>query len=420
MYQSKKEGGSMKNQQNKLNNIDLVKSFALENLKAFRTKKTHNRRIVLNLIKTIETIDEKAFSSQEKEEVIEKIVTYIKLARQAMASSGETSRRLSWLFSTLKIQIENRERFEMLGVSKIFPEVVSETVKYSRGRMPKEVLNTIDFSNLSILYVSGGKYNPYGHALLRLGDKGYLHINNRHDYPEYIPDKEHLIAYLAKKSGFLVKEEAYVLGEQRLNIRSPEEAKKMIRQLTEQKWLWLVAHHNCLSFAQTVAAAGGIPYSELGATHRTAKLPVEFMTQRNGTSGHVNSLFFNSKLYDGLKSISNRPNLYEESYFKYYKEKLIEKSEHPDVAGLCASLIVYAGMKKYEALWLAKKTYVARLDHKTKRKVNVERRKTRLIGFFHGLKAAAYTLGQESRNITNKMSGGKIGKERLSLKSLRP
>jgi hypothetical protein len=155
--------------------------------------------------------------------------------------------------------------------------------------LTRELLNKIDFgTDIELVYLHGGAENPYGHAMLKLGEHGYLHINELYGQPQYLSDQAHFSAYQKMQGG---RPMAY----QSFKLPFPEEVKKLLFKFSRKKFFWKGTHGNCLSFAHSILLAGGVSPEELGYLdnniHTPAKFPRVFNKQREQIKKNRDSFF---------------------------------------------------------------------------------------------------------------------------------
>jgi len=125
-----------------------------------------------------------------------------------------------------------------------------------------EVMNAcgvinIDFSDTTIVAVSGDGPNICGHLLLKTGSRGgyYFHVIELHGYPRYMSDSGY--------RRFLDESGKSELN--RVDIAIPDQngALTQLENLMSNKWTWMVLPNNCVSFVEEVLDAGGSDWSSI-------------------------------------------------------------------------------------------------------------------------------------------------------------
>jgi hypothetical protein len=118
----------------------------------------------------------------------------------------------------------------------------------------------LDFSDASVVAVSGDWWNKCGHLLFFAPNGGgyYFHatgdptasgVKKALGYPMYMNDSGYR-RYL-KEAG---KRE---LRRRKVDLPNPAGAELFVERLLSDKWLWAVLPHNCVSFVEEVINAGG-------------------------------------------------------------------------------------------------------------------------------------------------------------------
>jgi hypothetical protein len=122
-----------------------------------------------------------------------------------------------------------------------------------------EILNScglidVDFSQTSIVAVSGDGPNICGHLLIYAAGRGgyYFHVAEVHGYPRYMNESGYR-RYL-RESG---KTE---LRRRSVDLPNPTNCLLYLEGLLAEKWTWGVLPHNCVSFVEELIAAGGGPW----------------------------------------------------------------------------------------------------------------------------------------------------------------
>ncbi len=105
-----------------------------------------------------------------------------------------------------------------------------------------------DWSNTSLVIVSGVAANPCGHAIARAGNF-YFHIDGAREYPWYFG--------VAGYQRYLKENGKKQLKSTRVNITNPVGAQAKLEELSARKWTWLLLPNNCASFVEEVFSAGG-------------------------------------------------------------------------------------------------------------------------------------------------------------------
>lgn len=337
----------------KKNNFEIIKNFSIEKLDAYlkSTKKEKNASLVQDFKIDIKSIQ--CANDEDANTAIEHLTTTIVLMQKAWCASGKESMRLSMLLAYLKTQIVHLESLKRMGASAIFPEDILTVPTGKQSGLKnkiktkfKSVLNLPNEDNnsayvfknnkddevitpiqkdygeidlhhldkilnqtafLSIIHVTAGKHNPFGHSILQLGDQGFLHVNTLDGRPQFMTQEQFSI--------YLRQNQIQVAAIQHLPILDIDKAKGTIKELSTKQWFWRITHHNCLSFAQAIAIAGGVSYSELGCDHDTAKLPIFFYAAKLNSCSYVNPIYFDEKLFKQINTNMS------EQFMKYYQEE---------------------------------------------------------------------------------------------------
>jgi hypothetical protein len=112
------------------------------------------------------------------------------------------------------------------------------------------------FTNPGITFVQGGNLNPFGHALWRFGDDlGYIHVDEPLDYPKVIP--------AARFHEYLSDNGKFVLRTVDLKLPFANQSLLKIEELRVKQWIWGAIPHNCVTFCEQVAEAGGCDWSSI-------------------------------------------------------------------------------------------------------------------------------------------------------------
>lgn len=110
----------------------------------------------------------------------------------------------------------------------------------------------LDFTNAFAVVVSGDSWNPCGHALLNAGGTGGLYFQIAefpYGYPKYM-DEDGYQRYLLENT----KAELFRFA---ITLPNPYGAIQELEQLMGQPWAQLLVVHNCGTFVETIAEAGG-------------------------------------------------------------------------------------------------------------------------------------------------------------------
>jgi len=108
-----------------------------------------------------------------------------------------------------------------------------------------------DFQHVCAVIVTGDKFNPCGHTLLHVGGSWswYVHIAGPYKLPKWIPGSNYL-RYLNENGKREIRRWT-------IKLPNPKGAHDKLHELMQKPWLWGVVAHNCTSFAEEVARAGG-------------------------------------------------------------------------------------------------------------------------------------------------------------------
>lgn len=282
--------------------------------------------ILYRLIKQIQQIhlpDEEEFGEIKVDSFIkglETIAIAIKAARADVMKIDEAKRHLRKVdlyLQTLQLNLQNYRYYQSIGIDffandsrtglattasyscmeYIGMPALFNTVKDNKADLSISRANYItekiidEINEFTIVYITAPNPNPYGHVLLGLGDKGYIHINALYDKPQYIP--------VEAFNDYLNEQGRVVLGVQQVYVPDIEKAREKLRELCNQSWLWRLYWNNCVSFADTVLHAGGVGYAELdpfhiGDYHGYQQLPIERIC-------YINEYALNKGKYDTLE-----------------------------------------------------------------------------------------------------------------------
>lgn len=248
------------------------------------------------------------FDKKQESATMKSLLEDLIVLHKKIDKEGEYSERLTVMLRHLICQIQHIDFLIKIGDSDIYKNNPGEGILQTNNltvrekwdallnlpnkrnnpaetngpnNLTEDLLDKINFSkDLSILYVTGGDINPVGHAILKLGNNGYIHINTLCSYPQYIKDDRHFAAYMRAQGG-------RVFNVQALMISNPQEARKVLQQFAQNIWLWEMTHNNCLTFVHKIAIAGGVTYQELGYKdddiHSQPKLPSNFVKAGSGS-----------------------------------------------------------------------------------------------------------------------------------------
>lgn len=135
-----------------------------------------------------------------------------------------------------------------------------------------EVLNAcgvinIDFSNTSVVAVSGDGPNICGHLLLHVGGRGgyYFHVAEFRGYPRYMSE--------AGYRRYLSESGKTELRRIPVHVPNPSGALIYLEQMMSGKWTWLVLPNNCVAFVEEVLAAGGADWASASNCPALATAP---------------------------------------------------------------------------------------------------------------------------------------------------
>jgi len=247
--------------------------FAIKNLLNFKTKKRNNKKLIDQLVNDLTKIH----TNNENESVL------IRKLRNAQYGIPQQSRRLSTLLFTLRKQIENARLYREMGISQLYPNNAPEEEPLNNEKNNREKLllalmncpNDEWTKHLSIVCVYGSinsHGNAYGHSLLRLGNLGYLHVNNLLNQPTFIPHNEF--------KQYLMRNQSFVVDIQQLpSALNTNKVKETIANYANHPWFWRITHHNCLTFARQIARKCGVSHEQLGGGRGLIKTPIDFFME---------------------------------------------------------------------------------------------------------------------------------------------
>ena len=188
--------------------------------------------------------------------------TYNSIAADKNIKSSIKAKMIRHL-RTLQLYLINEEAYAELGIyyndTLSTVDCSSAFATYFDPEAYFDVTEANEIDSFSLVFVSGISPNPHGHVLLKLGNKGYLHIYALYDKPLFIPQAEF--------GDFLKKSGQTLLGIQQIHVPDIESAQKKLCQLAENKWLWLMYKNNCEDFAEQVLRAGGASCAQLDPKH---------------------------------------------------------------------------------------------------------------------------------------------------------
>ncbi len=250
---------------------------------------------------------------------LEAIAAAIKAARTDVMKIDESKRHLRKVdlyLQTLQLNLQNYRYYQSIGIDffandsrtglattasyscmeYIGMPALFNTMKDNKADLSSACANYItdeiinEIKEFTIVYITAPNPNPYGHVLLGLGDKGYIHINALYDRPQYIP--------VEAFNDYLNEQGRVVLGVQQVYVPDMKKAREKLSELCHQSWLWRLYWNNCVSFADTVLHAGGVGYAELdpfhiGDYHGYQQLPIERIC-------YVNDHALNKEKFDTL------------------------------------------------------------------------------------------------------------------------
>lgn len=119
--------------------------------------------------------------------------------------------------------------------------------------------------NISVVYVSGSRFNPFGHAALFLGkDVGYAHIRPAKKFPYTVAHPQ--LMSVDEFNNYLKNNNKRLIAVQQVKLSDANlpAAIEKLHQLLQKKWVWWGFRRNCLSFCKDVLRAGGYHCQDLG------------------------------------------------------------------------------------------------------------------------------------------------------------
>jgi len=311
----------------------VIKAFSIENLSSFHARVPRVKNINSNLVEQIAAIDETTDITTFKKQLV-KAIDHAFVANQA---NKKPSRRFSELLISLKYEIVELEQRERSGLSEISPKPITKiktnnpidalfqnakkmvslpNKKTNPGKtylgrgMPNDFLD--DLKSLSIVYVSGGKWNRSGHSLLKLNYEDhasrYVHINQLY-YPPQVLEHEDFRRYLQADNSQVVRIRQF----DNINI---DEAKIAIKTATKKPWLWLGTKHNCLRFVFDMLMKSGVSAAELrphamGEFNKSLGLPVNDLIELEkfqSKSPQLKRVPSQQQILQALTTVSNNAN----------------------------------------------------------------------------------------------------------------
>lgn len=105
-----------------------------------------------------------------------------------------------------------------------------------------------DFTDVETVAVTGDRWNPCGHMLLRTGPK-YFHVDVVYGYPLTMSHEGF--------QRFLRESRKKEIRRTRVSLPRPDKAAAKLEEVLSTKWLWKVLPDNCARFAEVVLQAGG-------------------------------------------------------------------------------------------------------------------------------------------------------------------
>lgn len=139
-------------------------------------------------------------------------------------------------------------------VRSITPQVSLVNYTYSGDpawSLPSLNLKALDFSKIYAIEVTGSFPNPCGHMLLNIGGPGgwYFHVSKRKALPDVMGE----VGYRR----YLTDNKKTEKNRYEIPLSNPAGAQLELEQQLKEKWRWFVLPHNCVSFVETIAHAGG-------------------------------------------------------------------------------------------------------------------------------------------------------------------
>ena len=131
----------------------------------------------------------------------------------------------------------------------------------------------IDFSNVTLVAVSGSGPNVCGHLLLRVNSNGgyYFHaatgdqLGGLKGYPKYMTE----IGF----QKYLKENNKSVLQQIPLQLPNPNGSFLYLEDLMSKRWTWAVLPNNCVAFVEEIIAAGGANWASISNCPAAATAP---------------------------------------------------------------------------------------------------------------------------------------------------
>lgn len=106
-----------------------------------------------------------------------------------------------------------------------------------------------EWSNTSVVIVSGWGPNFCGHAMLKVGND-YFHIDGKfYEFPWHL-NTPGFLRYLNVNGKRQRRSD-------RVRVSDPARAQAKLEELTARKWFWGAVAHNCATFVEEIIQAGG-------------------------------------------------------------------------------------------------------------------------------------------------------------------
>lgn len=268
-------------------NVQYVASFLLNNLRAFAPHDSVEEKY---LDKTIRHIEKEA---KKQEACVDDLLYY--LARY-QTKHYPRKRHFPVLLFTLRQQVEKSHIFHAMDASKLYPKEHyqrNSSLRFEAPNSRDELIHLMQtneeardcLKQMALVCVYGNvdsHGNTVGHALLSLGDLGYLHINGLRKKPEFV--SHHTFRdYLKKQNSFVVDVKPIFSKEKHLKPEKLQQYANIIEAAAKKTWFWKITFHNCLSFVFDVAKKCGIKQHKLGMPIGDARLPIPYCIKSEKT-----------------------------------------------------------------------------------------------------------------------------------------
>jgi hypothetical protein len=104
--------------------------------------------------------------------------------------------------------------------------------------------------NVYVVVVSGGAWNPCGHAILysSYADR-YFHVAGLYSRPRSMDARQH--------ERYMRENGKHELRRYQVMLRNPAAAHRKLEELLSKPWGWWGVPHNCATFCEDVVRAGG-------------------------------------------------------------------------------------------------------------------------------------------------------------------